>query len=782
MFERLSIEKQNLAMKHIYFLTLLIALVFPALIHAQCDTTAIDQSTYEIFFADAIGGNNVSENAIDGDPTTFWNTGGNAPFPHDLIIDLGEEKVLNGLSIKPRANSNLGKLSEYQIFLYSDPGNPSFDPEAGGTILYAGPWQESPENIYFGNTEARYVHISALSNFDPSNNNRLMIAEVVVYEDTYCEDEGLLNQIISFDPISKKTTESLDIELIASSNLGTDISFEIVEGEDIVSLSGSTLSFGGAAGSVVLRAYNDGDATHYPAEQLIGFDVIDLNTYFPTISTRLTEEFPVVKSADGVYPVYINASIAEPGFLNIADVKAEVDGAEIEVVYSDGAYIALWEPGAAGTYEFELTSIGSNGNSSDVLTKTIEVTESGESMTVFAMDKVLVNFPSPGRTIEVDTVMPQFLGTYKSVTAYLDVTCPDIAGGCDDWDRKAYLEVQAPNGQWVEIIRYMTPYGIGCYHSADVTDFMDLMQGELKFRVFVDTWGTGGWDFTLRLEYEEGEPDMLYRTITKVWDKNAAPFGNPANLQPMETVEILVPENTQDAKLRLTTTGHGWGQNNTGNAAEFYYATHNIAVNGTNTFEQYLYNVCNPNPDNCLNQQGTWYFERAGWCPGAIAPPFEFDLGAYTAEESFTLDYIFQTSYVDQCHVNNPNCVSGLTCSDCTDGFNPIYMIDGYVISYSNTFATTPSSVQESVLAEDAFLVSPNPVNDLLTIQTRTESGYARFLLIDVAGKIIQSREVDAMATVSGRIDMYVGDLEAGTYFVRVLTDNGSRTYKIVKI
>ena len=77
-------------MKHIYFLTLLIALVFPALIHAQCDTTAIDQSTYEIFFADAIGGNNVPENAIDGDPTTFWNTGGNAPFPHDLIIDLGE--------------------------------------------------------------------------------------------------------------------------------------------------------------------------------------------------------------------------------------------------------------------------------------------------------------------------------------------------------------------------------------------------------------------------------------------------------------------------------------------------------------------------------------------------------------------------------------------------------------------------------------------------------------------------------------------------------------------
>ena len=71
---------------------------------------------------------------------------------------------------------------------------------------------------------------------------------------------------------------------------------------------------------------------------------------------------------------------------------------------------------------------------------------------------------------------------------------------------------------------------------------------------------------------------------------------------------------------------------------------------------------------------------------------------------------------------------------------------------------------------------------DRLTIQTRSEHGYARFLLIDVAGKIIQSREVDAMAMVSGRVEMYTGDLEAGTYFVRVYTEKGSRTYKIIKM
>ena len=769
-------------MKHIYFSVLFALCLIPNLLEGQCDTTAIDQSTYSIFFADTYTGDKIPENAIDGDPNTFWNTGGSTSFPHDLIIDLGEEKVLNGISIKPRVNSNLGKLEEYQVFLYSDVNNPTFTPEAGGSLVYAGPWQEIEEFIYFGNRSAQFVHLSALSNFDGGNANRLMISEFIIYEDTGCGDEGLSNQIITFEPISKQTTESDPIELIASSNLDTEISFEVVEGSDIVSISGSTLNFEGQAGLVSLRAFNAGDAYTYPSEQIISFNVIDLNTIYPTVSTRLTEEFPVVKSSEGIYPIYMSASIAEPGFLNVNAVTASVDGQPLDVVYADGSYVALWAPEAVGTYEIEISSIGSNGNSSEVLTRSIEVVDTAEDMTVFALNKVLVNFPSPGRTILVDTFLPQFVGSHKKVTAFLDVECPDIAGGCDDWDRKAYIEVQAPNGEWVEIIRYMTPYGVGCFHSADVTDFMDLLQGAIKFRVFVDTWGTGGWDFTLRLEYEAGEPEFMYRSITKVWDKNSAPFGNPGNLQPIETVEVLVPENTLDAKLRLTTTGHGWGSNNTGNAAEFYYATHNIAVDGANTFDQYLYNVCNPNPDNCLNQQGTWYFERAGWCPGAIAPAFEFDLSAYTTAESYTLDYIFQTNYMDLCHINNPNCVSGVTCADCSDNFNPIYLIDGYVINYSNVFATPVSSNEETLLDANAFVVSPNPVMDRLTIQTRSEHGYARFLLIDVAGKIIQSREVDAMAMVSGRVEMYTGDLEAGTYFVRVYTEKGSRTYKIIKM
>ena len=202
-----------------------------------------------------------------------------------------------------------------------------------------------------------------------------MISEFIIYEDTSCEDEGLSNQIITFEPVGKQTTESDPIELIAYSNLDTEISFEVIEGSDIVSISGSTLNFEGQAGLVTLRAFNAGDVYTYPSEQLISFNVIDLNTIYPTVSTRLTEEFPLIKSEDGEYPIYMSASIAEPGFLNINSVTASVDGEALEVVYADGSYVALWAPDALGTYEVEITSIGSNGNSSDVLTRFIEVVD-----------------------------------------------------------------------------------------------------------------------------------------------------------------------------------------------------------------------------------------------------------------------------------------------------------------------------------------------------------------------------------------------------------------------
>ena len=57
---------------------------------------------------------------------------------------------------------------------------------------------------------------------------------------------------------------------------------------------------------------------------------------------------------------------------------------------------------------------------------------------------------------------------YSSISMRVDLDCPN--GGCDPWDRKAKISVYHLD-QWIEIGRYVTPYGIECGWDIDVTDY-----------------------------------------------------------------------------------------------------------------------------------------------------------------------------------------------------------------------------------------------------------------------------------------------------------------------
>ena len=76
--------------------------------------------------------------------------------------------------------------------------------------------------------------------------------------------------------------------------------------------------------------------------------------------------------------------------------------------------------------------------------------------------------------------MPQHVGAYDQIVANLTIECPN--GDCDNWDRKAYINIQAPDGNWIQIIRYITPYGVACNHQIDLTDYASLLQGEFDFK------------------------------------------------------------------------------------------------------------------------------------------------------------------------------------------------------------------------------------------------------------------------------------------------------------
>lgn len=481
----------------------------------------------------------------------------------------------------------------------------------------------------------------------------------------------------------------------------------------------------------------------------------------PVLSLRLTNAFPLEMPALHAYPLYATATIEEPH--TISSVTFTVDGVELGAVFGSSTYHTWWTPGSYGTHTVEAVAVASNGSTA-TQSVTVEVTSTIADRMVMSMDDAVIDWTSLGtQWYENEYALPQSVGAYDRIMAHLVVTCPMVSGGCDDWDRLASIQAMAPNGEWVEIIRYITPYGVACDHTLDVTDFASILQGNTPIRMYIDTWGTGGWKMDLELTYEAGTPEFLYTNVHTAWHGNYN-FGDPADPQPAGVVTVD-PGAAEAAKLRLVTSGHGWGQNNTDNAAEFYNATHEIVVNGT-TFTQNLWTDCNPNPDDCSPQNGTWTYNRAGWCPGAIAQPYEYDLTSLLNGSPLDLSYIFDEDYADFCHPNNPNCVSGQTCPDCNDGYNPFYRVGAYVISRSNS----PSVVGVASIAQEVehgITIGPNPNNGNFTVSLEHDMGQCVVTLHDVTGATLKNWHFGSKDALEAyRFD--VRSLAAGTYFVKV--------------
>lgn len=764
-------------------LTALACLIFTLHSLAQCDTVAIAQSGWSVIYVDSEEltgegpGNGHAVNCIDGDSLTFWHTEWQAadpPFPHEIRLDLGAEHAVNGISLLSRSQTAAGKAKDYELYLSLDSINWGAA-QSMGTFMYADPAGVSQRaNVYFGAVDARYVRLVVHSNY--GGTPHLMVAEFDVFEYSGpgCGATGQSNQVVTIGAIPAQTTTSAPIQLSGTASSGLPLAYEVVSGP--ASVNGDLLTLDGTAGTVTVRAVQTGDAAWYANNAITSFEVLDLSTYYPTVSTKLTAAFPLQMPELHPYALYADAGIAEPGFNSISSVAFHVDGADLPATPVGGAWLAWWTPAGYGPHTVTVVATASNGNTT-ADTVQVNVTSAAADQTVATFNGAVIDMGTIGSQWYTGSyTLPQSVGAYSSIYAHLSVSCPNVPGGCDDWDRLAWVEVKAPGGKWVEIIRYVTPYGVPCNHVLDVSDFASLLQGNTEVRMYIETWGTGGWKINLDLEYGAGMPDYLYSTVQEVWRGNYN-FGDPADLQPVDTVMLAPAQDAEAAALRLVTTGHGWGQNNTGNAAEFFHATHHVHVNGQ-PFTQDLWTVCNPNPDGCSPQNGTWQYNRAGWCPGSIAAPFSYDLTALLNGAPMQFAYTFQEGYMDYCNAHNPNCVSGVTCPDCNDGYNPYYPVSAYLISKSNAPISTGVA---SHLAGPAIRVSigPNPARGHFYLFLDGDLGKCAVTLHDVSGSTLKtwffgSREQLQAYTFN------VEGLPAGTYFLKVQSETVRAVGKVV--
>jgi len=576
-------------------------------------------------------------------------------------------------------------------------------------------------------------------------------------------------QAISFPQIPPHLTTDAPFELEATASSGLPVSFEILSGPATV--EGSTITLDGTVGEVVVEASQEGDGTYDPAVPVVNsFMVLNSSTFVPVIDERdpLTGDVYV----PNLGPIHLSAfcSIDYPELFHVASVQFDVDGENVEVTsYYNGHYEGWWTPPGYGSYSFNITSANNFGG---VATKNVSITivEEVSDMEVTAVEGVWCNPSVP--VVVVEAELPSYMGAFDEIIGHLEVKCPD--GGCGEWDRVASLDVQGHNGQWYEIIRYITPYGVPCTHDIDLTDFAYLLQGKIKVRVNSPTLDNG-YEYYLDFEFKGGTPAHNYSSVTRIWNETY-PFGDYEIMQPVDGYSFSFKDNAVAAKLKLVSTGHGWGDLNTSNAAEFYEATHNIWINGVETFEQHNWSACNPNPDACQPQNGTWFYDRAGWCPGSIAPWFDYDLSAYISNEDIEMDYVFYENYVDYCHPNHPDCVTGVTCDDCESGFNPHLVVASNLVVFSDEPIIT--GIEEHELQTNAMIeLSPNPSQGMIEVSviTRKEDVNGLVNVYNLSGGLLEQFELTNIKT-SYDLSAY----PSGMYIVEIQANGIKENHKLV--
>lgn len=281
------------------------------------------------------------------------------------------------------------------------------------------------------------------------------------------------------------------------------------------------------------------------------------------------------------------------------------------------------------------------------------------------------------------------LTNIEAVKMYVKLRCP--SGGCNAWDVFANIKVKdLESGDWYEIGRYITPYGID--NSAlvrgfeiDVTDFKSLLQGSTELFARIETWGADGWELTVDFDYIEGTPDYPYYAVSKIvayddWSTSGVPYGVDASAFDL-TKSVTVPSNSESTHLRTIISG--WGHatpvdSDGRSCAEWCYRTHDVVINGSNQFTHDM------GPIGCAanlvsSQAGNWQPDRAGWCPGMEVPVRTDQFSSSMAGSTFTYDYDFEDWTSD----------GGST----SGNGGSYYAISSFVIVKSNTVINKPTVI-----------------------------------------------------------------------------------------
>ena len=139
------------------------------------------------------------------------------------------------------------------------------------------------------------------------------------------------------------------------------------------------------------------------------------------------------------------------------------------------------------------------------------------------------------------------------------------------------------------------------------------------------------------------------------------------------------------------------------------------------------------------------------------------------ATSGATIHYTFESADPDE---NATTYTGPIAFSDMNFTIKAIAVKEGMANSPVVTYNYTPDGIDDY---ESAIVIYPNPAVDQCTV-TSEDGAIANVVVYDLYGKIVKSVQVNSN---SAQIDM--GGLAKGTYLIRVITDRGVSTQKVIK-
>jgi hypothetical protein len=223
--------------------------------------------------------------------------------------------------------------------------------------------------------------------------------------------------------------------------------------------------------------------------------------------------------------------------------------------------------------------------------------------------------------------------------------CPTGTQYCGSWDYTTQIFCRPKNQDSVEIARVITPYasdwlGKNKKHDyiIDVTDYATVLRDTAAIRFKYDGY-SWGFTITLKLEMIEGVPPMDVQSVKKIYD-GYFPYGNASNsIENYLTPKPFTYAVNGRAFIKNTVSGHGADGTN---CAEFCSKYYQLKINNAMISQKQLWrNDCGLN--QVYPQTGTWIYDRANWCPGAVVIPIYHNISGLTsASQQFTVNVDMQ--------------------------------------------------------------------------------------------------------------------------------------------